>query len=241
MDCISSRASPNITVKVEDLLRFFDERPPWSEKHATAVVGVAGEDLNAACFRHFVDSKGGVAAVLTDSESGKPLRVTTGRKGPWLDRWIRVNWNDGSASVFQTEIKNWSAHSIHGKTLAVPATPDQLADYKESRWNQHWDEKRQCLRQSHTSKVLSRMKLPDVVDEGEEVRPLLIFWEALGPRDRADEHLFSVGVNGEFSELWVFSVSSYLRSVLDAGNGTLQLEMPEAAHRIALLDRFFPM
>ena len=78
----------------------------------------------------------------------------------------------------------------------------------------------------------------------EVVRPLLIFWEALVPREKAkaDEHLFSVEVAdglAEFTELWVFSVSSYLRSVLDAGVGMLQLDMPDTVRRLVALNRLF--
>ena len=71
-----------VTVRVEDLLCFFDEKPPWSLKRATSVVGIAGEDLNAASFQHYVMSEGGSACVLREDDSTRPLRVTTGnRKG----------------------------------------------------------------------------------------------------------------------------------------------------------------
>ena len=71
------------------------------------------------------------------------------------------------------------------------------------------------------------------------IRPLLIFWEALGPSEKTDEHLFRVCVKdnpGDFSELWVFSVSSYLRS---SGKDKLTLEMPVAAHRLGVLAHLF--
>ena len=53
-----------VTVNVPELLRFFDEKPDWSERHATAVVGVAGEDLNVACFCHYLESMGHRGEVL---------------------------------------------------------------------------------------------------------------------------------------------------------------------------------
>ena len=103
------------------------------------------------------------------------------------------------------------------------------------RWENEWDSRAQLLRHPNTGKVLSRMKPPAGVDE-ECIRPLLIFWEALGPSDRADEHLFNVEVDGHFPELWVFSVSSYLRSIQD---DTLELDMPDAAHRLRSLNCLF--
>ena len=240
MSSTSSSASL-VTVQVEDLLRFFDEKPDWSLKRATAVVGITGEELNAASFQHYVESKGGTACVLREHNSTRPLRVTTGnRKGRWLDRWIRVKWPDEQGALFQTEIKSWSSHSIHGRTLPVPATAEQLKEYKVARWKQHWDENRRCLRSPLTSKVLTRMQEPDRVDKG-GVRPLLIFWEALAPTEEVEQHLFRVNVSsdapGDFKELWVFSVSSYLRSVQES---TLNLYMPEAASRLAVLGQLFP-
>ena len=229
-----------VTVHVEDLLRFFDEKPDWALKRATSVVGIAGEDLSAACFQYYVTSKGGSACVLRETDSTRPLRVTTGnKKGYWLDRWIRVKLSDGSGYALQTEIKSWSSHAIQGRTLPVPATTEQLREYKVARWKQHWDLERLCLKGTYTAKVLTRMKVPKEVGES-KVQPLLIFWEALAPEGEVDKHLFNVKVAkdapGHFKELWVFSVSSYLRSIQES---TLDLEMPEAAGRLGVLDRLF--
>jgi hypothetical protein len=177
--------SDTLTINVEEVLRFFDEKPECSRGHATGVVGVIGEDLNTGCFRHYAESKGAKVSVKAD-------KVNTGKsKGPRLDRWIVVDWPDRGRTVYQTEIKNWSAHAISGKTLAVGATPDKVADYKQERWDLRWDSQSRALKLDMVAKVLVQMKRPDGVTE-EEVRPLLIFWEAIGPRDRADEHLFAV-------------------------------------------------
>ena len=85
------------------------------------------------------------------------------------------------------------------------------------------------------------------------VSPLIIFWEALGPRDNSDDHLFRVEVSprfqfeipdtwpidhSDFADLWVFSVSSYLRS-LDID--TIDLHMPIAAKRLSILSQLFQM
>ena len=233
---LSTSASGLIKIDVKALLRFFDEKPDWSLGHATSVVGVAGEDLNTACFLHYIkESKGSSATVLRDG-SGSPLPVGPGtKKGPRLDRWIQVDWTSGLRTVFQTEIKNWSAHSLSGKTLSVSARIEEVREYKRMRWEHRWDSEARLLRNSPTGKVLRRMKPPAGVDE-ECIRPLLIFWEALGPSDRADDHLFDVEVNGQIPELWVFSVSSYLRSIRD---DTLELDMPDAAHRLRSLDCLF--
>ena len=243
-----TQAAPieTLTVDREELLKFFDEKPGTAIGHATSVVAVVGEDLNAACFQHYVESKGGRSKV-------HQIPVTTGKqRGPWLDRWIVVLKHGKGKILYQTEIKNWSAHAIGGERLPVKATLEEVADYKQKRWERHWDSERQTLKHPHTAKVLVRMKShPDL--DGLTTRPLLIFWEAIGPKEKADDHLFSIPVTynfpfgppktwpdlhttRKFRKLWVFSVSSYLRSLKDAH---IHLHMPNAAHRLQALDAMF--
>lgn len=245
--------SSMVTIRVEELLHFFDEKPDWSHGHATSIVGVVGEDMNTACFQHYLESTGASARVFSVPNSDTPLPVTTGkRKGPRLDRWIGVNWLDGRSTAFQTEIKNWSAHAIGGKSLLVTAGRDEVADYKQKRWERHWNERLSTLQSPLTAKVLVRMKPPDGVDEN-KIRPLLMFWEAIGPKEQCDKHLFSVeACKSRFpfrkpdswtefckaSELWVFSVSSYLRSILEP---TLDLSMPVGVSRLKILNDLFDL
>ncbi len=232
-----------LTVNREELLKFFDEKHDAEKGDATGIVAVTGEDLNAACFQHYVESKDGRATVLED-------RVTPGgRTGPWLDRWIEVQWGGEPKFLYQTEIKNWSAAAIGGQKLAVKALPQDVADYKQQRWERHWDSEHRTLKGPGTAKVLVPMKRPDRY-RSLPVKPLLIFWEALGPKEGEDKHLFSLPVNyyskddrptswphaGKFQELWVFSVSSYLRSLKEPN---IQLLMPNAARRIQTLIRVF--
>lgn len=238
-----------LTIDVQEILHFFDEKPKWSIKQATAMVGVFGEDLNAACFRRYIKSQGARATV-------RPDPVTTGkRKGPQLDRWIVVGWPDGSETVFQTEIKNWSSHAVDGKTLPIRANAKDIADHKQKRWELRWDSQIHTLKRDDIAKVLVPMKLPsDLEGHAKDVRPLLIFWEPTGPREKAHEHLFRIDSPtydfpfkippawpnppyDEFRSLWVFSVSSYLRSIPDA---SIKLEMPDAYHRLRILGRLLP-
>ncbi len=248
-----------LRINVKEVLRFFDEKPDWSDKHATGVVGIVGEDLNTACFQHYIKSKGGVARVLREPKPDKPLKVTTGKPtGPRLDRWIKVDWADESKTVFQAEIKNWSAWAIGGEILRVDATPDEVDNYKHARWEGRWHTPKHTLRASHTAKVLVRMKPPHGVDKETTIRPLLILWEAIAPRDQTNNHLFCINAPTldfpfslpptwpnpykspelwGFPELWIFSVSSYLRSVSDA---SIELNMPDAVARLGILSRLFP-
>lgn len=233
-----------VSIDVTETLCFFDEKPDWSEKQATGVVGVVGEDLNVACFEHYLKGKGATVTVLDQS-------VTTGeRKGPWLDRWVVARWEDGSKTVFQAEIKNWSAHAKGGEILKLDATGEEVANYKQRRWEKHWDSKSGTLRTHAIAKVLVQMNPPRDL-AGEKIIPLLIFWEALGPRNQANNHLIKIDQPTcdfpfdppstwpdahEFPALWIFSVSSYLRSISD---DKIELQMPNAAKRIEILNRLF--
>ena len=236
-------ALDKLTVNVKELLKFFDEKHGASKGDATGIVAVTGEDLNAACFQHYSESRGDQVTILSGS-------VTTGKqKGPWLDRWLLVKPHKGRRFLYQTEIKNWSAFAIGGQTLAVNATAQDVADYKQRRWERHWDIERQSLKGPSTAKVLVPMNRPSAYKKT-PVKPLLIFWEALGPKEIANDHLFTIPVtyyskddrpaswppNGKFEDLWVFSVSSYLRSLAE---DHIQLPMPNAAQRLQILNNLF--
>ena len=222
-----------LTVDRVELLKFFDEKHRSATGDATGVIAVTGEDLNAACFQRYAESKRNKVEVLPG-----PVKLP-GIKGPHLDRWIKVDGHSGSKILYQTEIKNWMARAIGGESLPVDAKPSVIADYKQRRWRRHWNAESCTLRGWPCAKVLTPgMKLPDGSD-GRTVRPLLIFWEAIGPKG-ADVHLFDVAVSKsqspKFRRLWVFSVSSYLRSLKGP---YIDLPMPHAARRIQAINNIF--
>ena len=236
-----------VTVDVTETLRFFDEIPDWAVKQATAIVGLIGEDLNTACLQHYLESQGAAVTVYPDS-------VTTGKsKGPRLDRWIGVDGAFGENVLFQTEIKNWSAHAIGGKTISIDAPPPEVREYKRIQWERRWDAQCRTLNHSNIGKVLIRMNLPcHMKMEERSVKPLLVFWEPVGP---SDSHLFKMDVSydfpfrrpdnwpdkgtfPEFPALWVFSVSSYLRSL--PSESKISLKMPTVIDRYDILGRLLP-
>ena len=170
-----------LTVDIEGLLHCFDEKPDWAVGHATGIVGIVGEDLNTACLQHYLKSQGGQAVVLCNPDTGRLWPVTTGRKkGPRLDRWIRVEWPDRpdrSTTVFQTEIKSWSSHGFGGVRFPLSGSLPELRKRKREQWDSLWDSRRRHLKHPLTEKVLVPMKPPKGVDP-KTVRPLLIFWAA---------------------------------------------------------------
>ena len=167
--------------------------------------------------------------------------MTTGsRTDKRLDKWILVN-NDGKRTLYQTEIKNWSSHSIGGQALAIDASEQQAVNTAHLMFKNQFDEKRRTLRYPTTEKVLTRMRPPINV---EQQRPLLCFWFPILPSTITDPSIaFSrvPVINENFGELDVFSLSLYLRSLYNKGQeGTyIELELPVLEARLEIIQKLF--
>lgn len=241
-----------LRVNVRETLRFFDEKPDWSAQQATAVVAVLGEDLAAAALQHCLEANDASKVTIRTETVG-----TGGLKGPRLDRWIEVDLSSGQRFLFQTEIKNWSAHAIGGRTLALDAPAGSVEKYKQCHWANGWDAESWTFKRSDVAKVLVPMQ-PSFDTDDRTILPLVIYWTSTGPEYREDRvpggHLFSIDRptcnfpfrppatwprEMGFPELWVFSVSSYLRSVPQEEE-EIELHMPNAANRLRTLNLLAP-
>lgn len=214
----------NVRVNRRSLLEFFDERVPKSRGHASAVVAVCGEDLGMGLMRHYFVSKGARVETHKRCTQGTPSGVR-------LDGWLRVTLDDED-TLYQVEIKNWSAHAIFGVELPANCTPDFLVDYKVGRWLQQWDDK-DGIKQRALAKVLTPMRPPDHWS-AIPVEPLACFWTALHPTG-GEECFFSQELPVKTpwcSRLWVFSMSAYLRSLDEP---FIELQMPDTRARMAWL------
>lgn len=235
---------------IQETLLFFDVAPPDSRKHATAMVALFGEDLGISLSCRRLEERGDSARVVT--RRGSPLQPTNGTgHGDRLDRWLLVE-TAGVRTLYQVEVKNWSAHAIGGMALPIHADQRLLHEYRIERWQREWDAARATFRDSAVAKVFVRMKPPGHMDDetgrlvpisppvrSEEVQPLVCYWWSIHPSG-ADEPLFwnplRQPING-FTGVWVFSMSSYLRSL---NTPETVLEMPSAARRIQWLRRMIP-
>ena len=245
--------SSSLLINVNEILSFFDERPYWADRHSAAVVAMIFEDLAAAALEHCL--------LANDAKKVTVRRdpVTTGqKKGPRLDRWIEADLTNGRQVIFQTEIKSLSAHSTGHQTISLDATGDQLRAHEQMNWELLWNSETNTLTDERIAKVLIPMKRPDGTGT-RQLLPLLIFWHPVGPIDRSHRedqvqggHLFKVTnvtydfgfrkphswkINCKFNQLWVFSISSYLRSIRDKGCGSLELPMPIASEKMRALER----
>jgi hypothetical protein len=178
----------------------------------------------------------------------------TGR-GDRLDRWLLVDEPSSSGSkrtAYQVEIKNWSGHAIGGRPLSINADETTLRQYRQERWLKCWDPVEKQFLDQNMGKVLSRMLPPAKMDgvdgrlrviepaiRAEEVQPMLCFWWAVHPEGK-DESLFRFDLPGgevnDFSAVWVFSMSNYLRSLSEQ---EIQLDMPSTVQRLAWLRKMF--
>lgn len=216
-----------IEINIIELLKFYDEKIQSSKHHATAIDAVAGEDLGAGLITHYLNRENFSAKVLQ-----YPCTQRT-KSGSRLDRWILAERNSEKI-YFQTEIKNWSAHAIGGKILKINATQDEISEYKINRWNGVWDGK--MLTKKPARKVLIPMK---PIKENSKIEPLICFWESIHPEGKC-EPFFSVDIKDKnFSRLWVFSMSAYLRKLLNSGEKKITLEMPKTESRIEWLNTLF--
>ena len=239
----------SLLINIQETLRFFDEKPAWASGNVTA---------SRPCSAKIV---GSVSATLPRKQRGllyqRPSRDRRNgsKKGPRLDRWIEADLADGHRVLFQTEIKSWSAWAIGGKPLAVDASQEEVEDYKHWYWEGQWDTERHTLKHHYVGKVLVPMT-PKFDTQGRQQIPLLIYWAVVGPNVQtamqpqgSGGHLFTIAnpsydfpfvvpaswpERHPFSELWMFSVSSYLRSI---EQDKLKLKMPIAASRMKAVTR----
>ena len=248
-------SSSSLVVNVDDLLEFFDARAPWAARHSAGIVAMIFEDLAAAVFERCL-VENGATDVTVRCEPVTP----GGKKGPWLDRWIEVDLPGGRRVRFQTEIKSVSGQAVGAPVLAVDASEDRFAKVGRQFWDDRWDSGKNTLAEPNMAKVLIPMKLREGM-EPRELLPLLIFWCPLVPGDEvekrdevAEGHLFSVSnvtydfpfvapwtwdSEGNFDQVWFFSMSSYLRSIRHKTVKPLELKlkMPRAANKVQALMR----
>ncbi len=243
----------SLLINVDEILSFFDEKPDWADRHSAAIVAMLFEDLAAATLQHCLIKNGATAVNI------RPEPVTTGQKrGPWLDRWIEADLCDGTKAIFQTEMKSISAQALGHKTIALDATSAVFEQHEQENWDRQWDPDKYTLIHQRIAKVLIPMRRPPGT-EHRTLLPLLICWNPMKPvecaqrKDQVDGgHLFSVTgvtyqftfpkphswkINPKFTDLWVFSVSSYLRSIRHEIAGPLELTMPNAAQKMRALQR----
>jgi hypothetical protein len=224
-------------IDIKETLRFFDERHPEDRGHASGVVGIIGEDLNAAAFKHYMKHQGFEVEVMDEP-------VTTGKqKGRRLDRWIYVK-NNRKEILYQTEIKNWSSWAIGGKVLPVNASDTEIARVTKHHWQRQGEEFVGGEHPNGITKVLVKMNPPERYSSV-TVEPLLIYWMPICKSDLITP-FFSISTSDitkenkmktPFEKLHIFSVSLYLRELWRKGKNYIETNTPNIDGRIKVLRR----
>jgi hypothetical protein len=216
-----------LNLNLKALLDFYDDRVPESVGHASAINAVLGEDLAIGLVTDYFRRRGSEARLVS-----RTCTQST-QKGVRLDAWLEITSTEG-VFHYQTEIKNWSAHAIGGRAAPKGQSETEMQAYRINRWLNQFDPTRRTLKQAKAQKVLTPMK-PEESDW--VVRPLIIFWDSMHP---AGENipLFDVEIsNSDFDRLWVFSMSSGVRRLLEDGVEDISLQMRDSAIRLDWLNR----
>jgi hypothetical protein len=250
-----------LTVDIEQLIHFFDV-DAGAQKDSSSIKGVIGEEFAFACMKRYFEDIGSCATVLTDRAGERISCTTGGRAGHQLDGWLKVE-NFSQTVFYQVEIKSWSFHGIGSKNRKMPIhdSIDIALAKKKAIFDHYYDSVEEKFKQSGVNKVLLKMKPPKKFQNFiSKPQPLLCLWEAVSSENgNSNLACFSVPVaplgrltkdngaiceSGGFTQVSIFSVSNYLRSLLakcDRTNSTpsIHLHLPRIAARIRRLQRIF--
>jgi hypothetical protein len=223
---------------IKELLDFFDDKKDSQKGDANALIAMLGEELNASVYRHFRDNK---VEILNES-------ITQGyKKGKCLDRWI---FDKKNRRLYQCEIKNWSATAIGGEPLEINVSEDErkrvVSHYLNQELNGNLSKKSKDLHPNHVTKVLLKMREPNGCANVSKIEPLLIYWMPISSDKNCLEPLSTISIKKldlpiktNFTNLYIFSVSLYLRQLYKNGKGTkfIDLDMPYFKHRMEILEK----
>lgn len=201
------------------LLSFYDAPSSWPKQtsgrgsHVSAITGLIGEDIVLGLLTHYLSGDGRSADVLSYKCKG------SGLKGKRLDAWITCG-----DTIYQVEVKNWSAHSIGGYDLPLTASADELAAFAKRRWQKFFKENGLA---KGIEKVMITMEPPPQY-RGQRRGRILGFWSYIVNSEGSP--LSTHSVNND--ELLVFSASAYLRSLTTEH---IEIDVPRVDARLRLL------
>ncbi len=216
-------------LSIRALLAFYDGAVSADRAHSNAINAMLGEELGLGLLlAHLRATTGGEVAALDD-----PCTQGTS-KGARLDRWVRVV-RQGEAILYQVEIKNWCAHSLGGRPLAIDVDGEVVRAHAVATWKRYWDDTERRPADEPLQKVLVPMQAP-LRFRTDPIEPVACVWDLLSPTGTL-EPWFSVPASGAMKALHWFSMSAYLRSLLVRGQSEIELAMPTLEARLALIGR----
>lgn len=217
-------------LNLHELLNFYDHKVQSSNTHASAINAVLGEDLAVALLVHYFKGVGLEVVALDEACTQKT------KSGYRLDKWIAVKSANESV-IYQVEIKNWSAHSVGGKSVKLNADEDYMREFRMKRWLHQFNVDKQVPSQKETLKVLTKMRVPTEFSKYKH-EALLCFWEPLHHKGELEAFFQVDVVSDAFKKLKVFSMSNYVSELLKTTE-TLEVEMTDADARIDWLKKLY--
>lgn len=141
-------------MNLRKLIEVFDERKDEYKGHTTPIIGLIGEDLNAAIFTDYLKRRRGKKAEVLSF----PIMMEPGQGGnKKLDRWIKAG-----NTLYQAEIKSWCSFQIGGFTLLLKASEPETKELAHEKWESELYEHYNGTQTfGKVSKVLAKMKIPD--------------------------------------------------------------------------------
>jgi len=241
-------------INIKALVQLLDSHESKWRTHITSVIGLVGEDINAAIFVDYLKRWKKVNAEVS-SDKVKPKTL----KGKRLDRWIIAG-----NKLYQVEIKNWCSFRIGGYTLPLGATEKVVEELANKNWKRELIEQwgnggdnrtgksRHGIKEfGRVSKVLSEMNLSDnLLKYKNRLKPLVIHWMPISNKKTESFFFLSVKSMGlsnyinnriKFDRVYYFSSSLYLRELIKSGKKTLDLDLPNVKIRLNALNTFLAL
>lgn len=186
----------------------------------SAITGLIGEDLLVAILFHYWRN----GEHLNPERLPDPCKEDGVKNGKKLDAWLVRD----DQTIFQVEIKNWSAHSENGRSVPINAKQEKIQSNANKRWIKYFGDNG-CLPEQ-AKKISLPMQRPQGF-ENHKLERMLLFWFPI-----ADEKFQPLSVveatNGQ--RLHVFSASIYLRTLSEE---FIDLDTPIIQRRYDTLDR----
>jgi hypothetical protein len=227
-------------INIKAVIELYDTQNRDNSKHISSITGLIGEDLISGLFKHYLMGKqDGIHVEIYPSYTPKQQ----GKTGKMLDRWILTS-KFGTADIcYQTEIKNWSSHSLSGVKFEFdPKRPLNFDTNKSDEiFNKIWDNKIGEIIHPSVQKVLYEMhNKPSEVKVKAE--PLVCFWMPITFNGEIEPFFNKTHPNIStkgFNNVSFFSGSIYLRSLLFFGVNEIEIEMPNLNFRLDLIKPLF--
>jgi len=240
-----------VQISKANLLRFYDQinrssrakeiQGPSPGSHVSAITGMIGEDLVLGLFQHYWAKKfkSGNCEIL-----GYQCRVSEGTKrSKKLDAWLLCKKKkDGRRTLYQTEVKNWSAYSRGTKNQIRPGAG--VNEQSREQWQKITGDDRN---QDALKKVKFTPRMDDLENttdaSGQRVndlypKPLLCLWLPVATDKSNGECFFKTNTPNYLNDVWVFSASLCLRGLPD--DEPICISVPRVEHRLQLLNEIMP-